>query len=406
MQHSLLLCLLAVLLNPLLSRTADWPQFRGPSGQGHSSERGLPLTWGETRNVVWKVPMPGLGWSSPVIQGDQIWVTTALDNGRSLRAICVNKQNGRVLQDVEVFRKDNPPPIHSKNSHASPTPILEGDRVYVHYGTNGTACLSTEGKILWRTELKYEHGHGPGGSPVLFGDLLIINCDGTDVQYVAALDKSSGKILWKRNRDGRMAFSTPLLIRVDGTDQVISTGGDRVVAYNPLSGEEIWWARYDGYSLVPRPVYGLGLVFICSGYDNPTLFAVRPNGKGDVTNSQVVWTIRRGAPLNPSPLLLGEELYIVSDRGIAACLNAKTGKSYWQERLPGEYSASPLYADGRIHFLNEEGVTTVIAPGIVFKKLTANSLEGRTLASMAVSGSAIYLRSDRHLYRIEETDPR
>lgn len=200
-----------------------------------------------------------------------------------------------------------------------------------------------------------------------------------------------------------MAYSTPLLINVGGIDQAVSAGGDSVVAYHPLTGDEIWWARYDGYSTVPRPVYGLGLVFICSGYDSPSLFAVRPNGKGDVTPS-VVWTLQRGAPLNPSPLLVGESLYIVNDKGIASCLDPGTGKSYWQERLPGEFSASPLYADGRIYFLNEEGETTVIAPGTQFKKLSTNLLDGRTLASMAVSGRAVYLRTEKNLYRIEEKD--
>ena len=380
----------------------DWPEFRGPDGQGHSTEKGLPISWSENSNVAWKTAIPGLGWSSPVIRGDRIWLTTALDEGRSLHALCLNRNNGEILQNIEVFHKDNPLRIHTKNSHASPTPILENDRVYVHFGTNGTACLTADGKILWKTELPYQHGHGSGGSPALVGDLLIINCDGTDVQYVAALDKLTGSIRWKRSRQGRMAYATPLAIRVNGVDQVVSPGADRVVAYNPRNGEEIWWARYDGYSLVPRPVYGAGLVFVCSGYDSPTLFAVRPDGSGDVTESRVVWTLKRAAPLNPSPLLIDDALYIVNDKGIASCLEAKTGKVRWQERLNGEFSASPLYADGRIYLLNEEGETTVITPGSEFRKLACNSLEGRTLASLAVSDRAIYLRTDHHLYRIQE----
>ncbi len=398
----LLICF--VLSNSLPVCPADWPQFRGPDGQGHSSERDLPLEWGEDKNIVWKVPIPGLGWSSPVIQGDRIWLTTALGQGRSLRTVSLHREDGRVLGEVEVFLKSDPGRIHSKNSHASPTPILEGDRVYVHFGAYGTACLTSDGEILWRTQLEYAHAHGPGGSPTLFGDLLIVSCDGTDVQYVVALDKITGQIRWKQSRGkGRMAFSTPLVIQEQGVDQVVSTGGDRVVSYDPLTGKEIWWFPYDGFSLVPRPVYGLGLVYVCSGFNSPVLYAIRPNGRGNLAGSHLAWSLSKGVPFNPSPVLVGEELYIVSDNGVASCLDAKTGKILWKERLGGNFSASPLAALERIYFLNEEGKTTVIAPGKEFKKLATNSVDGRTLASLAASNGSIYLRSAESLYRIEET---
>ena len=218
----------------------------------------------------------------------------------------------------------------------------------------------------------------------------------------SALDKHTGKVRWKQNRSGRMAYTTPLVIRAQGVDQVISIGGDRAVAYDPLSGREIWWLRYDGYSNVPRPVFGLGLVFLCTGYTKASLNAIRPDGKGDVTDTHVMWRLRQGVPLNPSPLLVDEELYLVSDAGISTCLDARTGRSHWRERLGGDFSASPIYADGRIYFLNEEGVTTVLSHGTAFNKLSTNSLKGRTLASMAISGKSIYLRTDHHLYRIEE----
>ena len=386
-------------------RAEDWPQFRGPDGQGHSSETGLPLRWSETENIVWKVPIPGRGWSSPTVLGDKIWLTTASDGGRSLRVICLDRQSGGILHDVEVFRVDNPLPIHSKNSHASPTPIAEKNRVYVHFGTSGTAGLSDTGEILWKTQLPYQHGHGPAGSPVLYGDSLIVSCDGTDVQYVVALDKANGRIRWKRFRNGRMAFSTPLLIRSGEVDQLVSPGGDRVVAYNPLTGDEIWWLRYDGYSNVPRPVFGQGVVFICSGFYPPvSLYAIRPDGRGDVTDTHVAWSSQRGMPLNPSPLLVGDKLYTVSDSGIATCLDATTGRTHWRKRLRGDFSASPLYADGRIYFLDEEGTTTVIAPSAEFQELATNSLNGRTLASMAVSAKSIYVRTEHHLYRLQKTD--
>lgn len=365
----LLLAALAATLSSLIPlqnalAAETWPQFRGPTGQGHSQARGLPLTWSETENIEWKVPVAGLGWSSPVVLNGQLWLTTAVDEGHSLRALCFDPRSGKPLHDVEVFQKDDPGHIHNKNSHASPTPILEDGRVYVHFGAHGTAGLSTEGKVLWRNnELTYNHRHGPGGSPALYEDLLIISCDGTDVAFVVALDKNSGRIRWKQDREGPMAYYTPLVIQVNGQDQVICPGGDQVVAYEPRTGKEIWKCRYDGYSGIPRPVYGHGLVFICTGYNTPHLYAIRPDGQGDVTETHVAWSIEGdGAPHSPSLVLVGEELYMVSDRGIGSCLDAKTGKRHWQQRLGGNYSASPLAADGRIYFLDEAGKTTVLKP--------------------------------------------
>jgi outer membrane protein assembly factor BamB len=398
------LACLVVLSVSFRALAEDWPQFRGPYGQGHSSERGLPIRWAESKNVHWKVSIPGLGWSSPVIRGDQIWLTTATDDGHSLRALCLDAQRGSVIHNVEVFRRLQPDAIHQKNSHASPTPILDGDRVYVHFGPNGTACLSTEGVILWKTAVAYDPMHGPGGSPALFDDLLIMSCDGVQTQYVVALDKMTGIVRWKRDRNGgQHSYSTPQVIDVSGSPQLVSTGGEKVVAYEPRTGNEIWYSTYDGYSLVPRPVYAHGLVFICSGYNDPVLYALRPDGRGDVTNTHVAWTLAQGVPLNPSPIVVGDELYIVNDAGIASCLDAKTGTLHWRQRLGGGFSASPVYADGRIYFLNETGESTVIAPGKRYKELAKNRLTGRTLASIAVSDRAIFLRTDSHLYRIEES---
>jgi len=249
--------------------------------------------------------------------------------------------------------------------------------------------------------------HGTGGSPVLVNDLLVISCDGGDVQFVVGLDKRTGKVRWKTDRDGlvsvkHFAFATPLAIETSRGQQVVSPGPDQVVSYDPKNGKALWHSRYKGgYSLVPRPVFGKGLVYVCSGYDSPILFAIRPEGKGDVTDTHVAWSVKKGVPHNPSPLLVGDELYLVSDRGIASCLDAATGEEIWQERVGGNYSASPIFADGRIYLLNEDGGTTVVAAGREFKELAKNQLEGRTLASPAVSGHAIYLRTDTHLYRIE-----
>ncbi len=386
----------------LLLPGPDWPQFRGPTGQGHSDERGLPLNWSETTSVVWKVAIPGRGWSSPVVQGDRVWLTTATEDGQSLRLIAIDRDKGSVLLNLEVFRLSREKLTNAKNSFASPTPIIDGDRVYVHFGAFGTACIAKSGEIVWKTRLKYDNGqHGPGGSPVLYQDLLIVSCDGNDVQFVIALDKLTGKTRWKKVREGYQAYTTPLIVSLPEGDAVISPGAFRAVAYEPRSGKELWQVRYgEGFSNVPTPVYGDGLVFICTGFQEPSLLAVRIGGHGDVTKSNVVWKLARGVPLTPSPLLIGNELYLVTDNGIATCLDAKTGREYWRVRLGGNFSASPIYADGRIYFLNEEGESQVIAPGQQFKQLATNQLEGRTLASMAVAGGSIFIRSETHLYRI------
>jgi outer membrane protein assembly factor BamB len=382
----------------------DWPEFRGPTAQGHSTERGLPLEWSESRNVMWKTRVPGLGWSSPVVAGGRVWITSAIkERGGSLRALAFDVETGRELVNAEVFRTRNADPLNAKNSLASPTPIVEGDRVYVHFGADGTAALTTSGETVWKTRLAYESQHGSGGSPVVYGDLLIFSADGSDRAFVIALEKQTGKTRWKtsRRQPSDQAYTTPLVIRVGDRDEVVSVGAFRAAAYEPESGKEIWRVGYgDGFSNVPRPVYGHGLVYIATGFQQPTLIAVRPDGTGDVTRTHVAWTLRRAAPLTPSPLLVGDELYIVNDGGIVSCLDATTGETRWQHRLDGSFSASPVFADGRIYFLNEEGVATVILPGKEFRTLATNHVDGETLASMAVSAGSIFIRTNSHLYRI------
>jgi outer membrane protein assembly factor BamB len=405
--------LLAALALPLHAQ--DWPQFRGPTGQGHSTETGLPVDWSESRNVSWKVPVAGIGWSSPVVANGLVWLTTAIpaqgDRRRgpvSLRAIAFDAGSGTPRVDVEVFRIPADPVLNPKNSYASPTPIVDGERVYVHFGADGTAALTTTGEVLWKTRLPYESQHGNGGSPVLYRDLLIVNCDGNGGEgdaYVAALDTKTGKIRWKKSRryPADQAYTTPLVITVDGVDRLVSIGAYRAAAYDPLTGDEIWRVSYgDGFSNVPRPVFGHGLVFIATGFQQPTLIAVRPDGKGDVTRTHVAWTMTRGAPFTPSPLLVGDHLYVVNDAGILSLVDAQSGQIAWQQRLGGNYSASPVLAGGRIYFQSEEGVTTVVAPGREFKKLATNALDGGMLASMAVANRSIFIRTDSSLYRITD----
>ena len=384
--------------------SAQWPEFRGPGGQGHAPDTGLPLDWSETQNIVWKVRVPGAGWSSPVVADGRVWLTAATGTRDfSLRALAFDAATGQTAVDVEVFRARGADPINPKNSHASPTPVTDGERIYVHFGAQGTAALTPAGAITWKTQFPYQSQHGAGGSPILFGDLLIFSCDGSDDAFVVALDKRTGKVRWKTSRrlPADQAYSTPLVIRVGERDEVVSVGAYRAGAYDAQTGKEIWRVSYaDGFSNVPRPVFGHGLVYIATGFQEPSLIAVRPDGSGDVTRTHIAWTLRRAAPLTPSPLLVGDELYLVNDAGIASCVDAKTGTVIWQQRLGGTYSASPVFADGRIYFLAEQGVATVIAPGREFRKLAVSGLDGATLASMAIADRSIFIRSDTHLYRI------
>lgn len=395
-----------------------WPEFRGPAAQGISAEKDLPVEWGPEKNVVWKTDVAGIGWSSPVSDGKRIYLTTAVaSNGndedpkadRSLRSLALDAATGKPLWDIEVFfaKAADSPGIHKKNSHASPTPILENGRLYVHYGHQGTACLDAEtGSILWSTrEHAYKPVHGAGGSPVISDDLLIFNCDAAENPFVLALDKVTGKQRWKYERvtDAKRKFSfcTPLLIDVNGRRQLISPGSGAVCALDPKDGKEIWRARYgEGYSVVPRPVYSNGMIFLGTGYDKPSALAIKVDGEGDVTDTHIAWTQMKFAPHNPSMVVVGDEVYMVADNGVMSCLNAKTGEAYYQERATGPISASLLYANGRIYAQDEKGVGIVVAAGKEFKVLATNDLAERSLASYAVLDSDLLIRTQGHLYRI------
>jgi outer membrane protein assembly factor BamB len=260
----------------------DWPQFRGPGGQGHSSEQGLPLEWSESKGIAWKVPVPGRGWSSPVVAGGRVWLTSAVAEGRdaSLRAIAYDAATGKEIVNVEVFRR-GAELLNKKNSHASPTPIVEGDRVYVHFGADGTAALTTAGAIVWKRRETCATQHGGGGSPALHGDLLIASCDGADAAFVVAMDTATGKVKWKtmRREPWSQAYTTPLVVRAGDRDQLVSVGAHHAAAYDPADGRELWHVSYgDGFSNVPRPVAGHGLIYITTGFHQPSLLAVRPDG--------------------------------------------------------------------------------------------------------------------------------
>jgi outer membrane protein assembly factor BamB len=396
----------------------NWPAFRGPAGDGRSAATEAPLHWAENQNVVWKTAIPGLGWSSPVVWGNQVWLTTATPDGKELSALCLDLATGRVVRTVKVFDVAEPQPrIVAGTSYASPTPVIEDGHVYVHYGTYGTACLDTGdgGKRWQRRDLTLDHKEGAGSSPVLVGDRLVIPCDGQDVQYLVALDKRTGQTAWKADRSAdfrdsvpyqRKAYTTPLLIEWDGRRQLVSVAARAAYGHDPRDGRELWRVSYRGWSNVSGPVFGHGLVFVNTGYGQQELWAVRPEGMGDITAGQVAWKLTRGVPGLSSPVLVGDYLYLANEKGIGTCVEARTGKVVWQERLGGSVSASPIVAAGRVYWTAEDGRTTVLRPGPTFEVLAVNRLEGVIKASPAVVGKALILRTATHLYRIEEQSPR
>jgi outer membrane protein assembly factor BamB len=390
---------------------AEWSQFRGPNGQGRSAQTGLPVKWSEDSGVVWKVAVEGLGWSSPVIDGNKIWFTTATRKGHSLRVVCARCDTGKIERDLEVFAPTNPVSVNAKNIYASPSPVVEAGRVYVHFGAMGTACLDAEtGQVLWRNEnLVVDHKEGPGSSPILFENLLIVNCDGQDRQFVAALDTRTGKPVWETKRsvpfnvrpDFRKAFSTPALVDVGGKTQLVSTGANQVNVDDPRTGQELWRVQYSGFSNVPVPLVDRDRVYVVTDFTRPQLWAIRTDGHGDVTDTHVVWKLTRQVGASPSPVLVKGRIYLVTDQGVATCVVADSGKVIWQRRLGGTFSASVVSLGEHIYFSSEQGKVTVIRPADDCQIVTVNELNGRILATPAVVGRALILRTDTHLYRIE-----
>ena len=402
---------------------AQWPEFRGPGGTGLSATAHVPLVWSEHHNVRWKTPIHGRAWSSPVIWGGQAWMTTATPDGKQLFAVAVDRDSGRILFDVKLFDVAHPQEAHSFNSYASPTPVIEEGHVYVTFGSPGTAAIDTKtGRVLWRrTDLECNHFRGAGSSPILFRDLVLMHFDGSDVQYVVGLDKRTGKTVWKTDRsidfqdiepngrlkgdgDFRKAFSTPIVIEVGGVPVMVSLGSKAAYGYDPLTGKELWRIVERGqFSASTRPVAGFGLVFYPTGFNTGQVFAIRPDGRGDVSASHVVWRAQRGAPNKPSLVLVGDLLFMINDAGVATCLDARTGAEVWRTRLGDSYSASPLSAAGRVYFFSEDGKTTVIEAGRTFKVLAENYLDDGFMATPAIDGHALYVRTKAALYRIEDS---
>jgi outer membrane protein assembly factor BamB len=395
----------------------DWPEFRGPTAQGTSPQTGLPVDWSSSKNVAWKAEVPGRGWSSPIVLQGRVYLTSALPVEGSpdlaLSALSIDARTGALLWQKEIFRRDGStaPPIHARNSHASPTPLVSGEDLFVHFGYQGSACLDLRGNVRWRAESPdFDPEDGCGGSPIVAGDTLIFACDGKDVAFVRALDRRSGKELWRTDRKSgaknSYSYCTPLALTVNGRPQIVLPGSGAVSAYDPKDGRELWRVDYgNGYSVVPRPVVAHGLIYVCTGFDRPSLLAIRSGGEGDVTGTHVVWSTRQNVPLIASVVVAGDELYMVSDQGVASCLDARTGKEHWRERLGGQHWTSPLYADGKIYFQNVEGTGFVVRAGTRYELLARNALGEKTLASYAVSEGALFIRTERHLFRIQDRKP-
>lgn len=397
----------------------DWNVFRGPSGNGiASTDASVPTEWSREKNIAFRTELPGQGWSSPVIANDRIYVSAAIPIDQStdpkttdydLSLIVLDAKSGDVLKTVSLMRQtaEKSPKIHKKNSHASPTPIVDGDRVFVHFGYQGTACVDLEGNVVWKNrDLFFKPVHGNGGTPVLVDDNLIFTCDGASDPKVVALDAKTGKIAWevKRPNDANRKFSfcTPAFIVVNGQKQVIAPGSDCVLSIAPADGRVIWQLLYSGYSVIPKPIYHNGLVYLSTSYDTPSMLAIDPTGEGDVTDTHLEWSLKKNVPHTPSMLANEEWIYSISDDGIAMCVEAATGEIVYKKRVGGGFSSSPVMVDNKIYYTNESGLTTVIATGPDYKVLAENDLGERTLASAAVHGNALFIRTANAIYRIEE----
>lgn len=439
----LLFCfLLGALLASSIELTADdtWPGFRGPTWDGHAPSQKLPTVWSEEQNVSWKVPVTGQGYSSPVIADGQIWLTTAVtseltpeqkqaraeDLARfeskqlnvvgnvSLRALCFDLHSGKQLHDIEIFSVDDPETVHYTNTYASPTPIIHEGRLIAHFGSYGTAAVDCQsGSILWRNEeFHIDHENGPGSSPILWEDLAIIHFDGRDLQFVIALNVADGSLAWKTDRSGELspipdvkkAYCTPLIVDTPSGVELVSPGSTWVYGYDPRTGSELWKANYGelGFSTVPCPVAGNGIVYICTSFNKSKLLAVKFGGRGDVTDSHVVWTSDSQIPKKPSLLLSGQELLSCNDTGVATCFDALSGETLWRARIGGNFAASPILAGGLIYLFDQDGKGTVLQAGREHIQVAVNTLDEGCNASPAVAEDAIILRTASHLYRIEE----
>jgi outer membrane protein assembly factor BamB len=413
----LIFCWLAAfsLTVPRTVTAENWPGFRGPGRQGISNEKNLPTLWSAASNIVWTTAIPGEGWSSPIIFGNHVFVSTATEEGVSYHLLCLDRKTGAVLWDRQVLRQE---PGHRQplNSYASSTPVTDGKNVYIVAFDGSIAAVSVEGDTVWMyRDFEYFSEHGLGVSPILYKDLLIVAFDPSssgpdpklgwqkpwDKAVILALDKNTGKVRWEGKRGlSQIAHVSPQILNVNGKDQLISSAGNVIQGFDPETGERIWTVSSPGEGVVPSVVVGEGLIFTASGFGDSTIRVVRAGGKGDVTKTNIAWESKEDVPKIPSMLYVKPYLYLVTEAGVAKCFKAATGEVIWRERLGGRFSASPVWADGKVYFLSDKGTTTVIADGAEFKVLAKNELNETCKASPAISAGNIFIRSDKHLYCI------
>ncbi|MEE8397747.1 MAG: PQQ-binding-like beta-propeller repeat protein [Desulfobacterales bacterium] len=383
-----------------------WTRWRGPSGQGWVSGNGYPDTWSDTENVLWRQEIPGRGNSSPIVWDDRIFLTTAYDGGKRRSILCFRRSDGKRLW--ETFAPETKPEkAHPKNGHASSTPTTDGKHVYAYFGNHGLLAVDFDGKTVWHRSLgSFNAYHGTAGSPLLYRDRLILVQDQRRAKgsFILAVDKQTGRELWRTPRAARVGWNSPIAVRVEEHDEIIFSGQKQVQAYDPETGKELWSARGNTTEAVPTPVVGHNLIFCSSGRAGPTL-AIRGGGSGDITDTHIVWQTPKGSPFVPSAVLDGDYLYIVNDMvAVATCFEARTGKLIWRERLGRArregFSASPVAVNGKIFFTNDDGETFVLKTGPAFKLLHVNRLKERVQASPALVDGRWYFRTEKHLIAI------
>jgi outer membrane protein assembly factor BamB len=408
--------LLLFLAQFLHSKPTYWNQFRGPNGDGDAQSSQLPVQFSETENLTWKTPIPGKAWSSPVVKDGKVWVTNAEEDGYKMWAIQLDWKTGKQIKKVLVFENKEPQFCHPMNSYATPTPVIEGEMVFVHFGTHGTAALDLKSGIkIWeRRDFKCDHFRGAAASPITHKENLIIHFDGHDLQYIVCLDQKTGETVWKKDRaydfktdngDRKKAYCTPSVITHNGKEELISPGAVATESRNPQNGDLYWTVRTGGMNSSSRPIYRNGLVYVFCGMGS--MSAIRPGGSGDVDKTHLVWNRRKVVPKKSSPLLLGEYLFMVSDEGVASCNNPKTGEVYWAERLgvKGQCASSPIHANGKIYSFSSDGDCVVFKPDPSgLKVLSRNKLDEGCMASPAVVGNSLLVRTKKNLYRFDLPD--
>lgn len=400
-------------------QAGNWTQFRGSNLDGIAYPDSIPLKWDTA--VKWKTEIHGRGYSSPVVFGNQIWITTSREDGSGLYAVCLDYRTGKIIYDIKVFSPEKISGKHSVNTFASPSPCIEDGFVYINYGSLGTACLnSNSGSVIWkRTDIKCDHVLGAGSSPVLYKNLLILNFDGSDVRFLIALDKSTGNTVWRTERPEKpyrslsgiagKSFTTPYLMSLGYRDLLVSGGSAVCCAYDPLKGAEVWRVTGGSESAVSMPFAENGIVYFYTGfmvdplkhvYTN--LLSVLPDGQGDVTNSKVLWKRSDAQVLNQilTPVIKDGLIYTITSKNILMCLNAKSGEEIWSVRLRAAYNSSPIYENGRVWFFSVKGDAIAIRAGRKYELIAKNVMDSGIWATPAFVRNSVILRTGRYLYRI------